>query len=210
MAPLNFSSLELLLELETDGAPLVMLIYLSFFFLFLSLSFFLFLSFFLAPLWWLWGAQAPKATPRYAPAFQCTRVHRLLKKNHPFYMFSCMSIISTFVYECPPPGPTGMKIIMVHFVWVCFCILWLARTQYPQLDLHDWRCHYTGRYLESVAVYTIYWRWKYWCRLLCKHSLFVNSEVSNNGWWHTKILRLKITYFDDALLKGFGIKHFTV
>ena len=89
LAPLTFSSLEPLLALETAWRPsrhIDLTFFLSFFlscslflpfflsysllFLFspLSLSFPFLFSFFLAPLWWPRGAQAPKAPPpRYAP-----------------------------------------------------------------------------------------------------------------------------------------------
>ena len=89
-APLTFSSLEPLLALETAWRPsrhIDLTFFLSFFYFLLPLSslfsfffpFFLFFplfsplsfpflfSFFLAPLWWLRGAQAPKAPPKIRP-----------------------------------------------------------------------------------------------------------------------------------------------
>ena len=94
LAPLTFSSLEPLLALETAWRPsrhIDLTFFLSLFFLALSFfpffflipffsSFFLFspfslsfpflFSFFLAPLWWPRGAQAPKAPPKIRPCIQ--------------------------------------------------------------------------------------------------------------------------------------------
>ena len=39
--------------------------------------------------------------------FQCMRVHRLLEKTTPLYLFSCTSIISTFEYTSAPPSLTS-------------------------------------------------------------------------------------------------------
>ena len=49
----------------------------------------------------------------------------------------------------------GVQRSWVHFVCVCFRVCGQQKPKYPQLELHGWRCHYTGRYRSSGSLFYI-------------------------------------------------------
>ena len=72
--------------------------------------------------------------------FQCTRLHRQLENNYPFYLFSCVSIISTIECKCPPPNfavfntlfnaPAYIDSWKITALFTCF-LVWAS---YPPLN----------------------------------------------------------------------------